>query len=82
MSDFLFTILLILIVFGVFRRYILYFLLGAVSRKITRDLNRIREQQTGQKSQGGVKQGQAASSGKRTRPFDDGDYVDYEEVKD
>lgn len=83
MADFLFILLIVFVVFGVFRRYIFYFIMAAISKKLFKEMNRMHQRQTGFNSQQqtNVSAGQESSKKKSFRD-DQGEYVDYEEVKD
>jgi hypothetical protein len=85
MSDFLFVLLIIIILFGVFRRYIAFFLLSAISKKL---YNKFQEMQNQQQTQQRPPVGQVHvdldNSSKKSssrRSDDEGEYVDFEEVK-
>lgn len=85
MADFLLAVIVILLVFGVFRRYLLYFILGAVTRKLQRDMNRMRQhqqQQTNRPTGHTEVKYNSQKPGRRGDSRDDGEYVDYEEIKD
>lgn len=83
MADFLFVLLIIFIVFGVFRRYIFFFVMSALSKKLFNEMNKMNQRQAGfnQQQHSSVKDDPSASSKKSFRD-DQGEYVDYEEVKD
>lgn len=85
MSDFLFVLLIIFIVFGVFRRYIFFFLMAALSKKVFKEMNKMQERQTGfnpQQQQQAPKQEPLKSKSNKGVSNDHGEYVDFEEVKD
>jgi UPF0716 family protein affecting phage T7 exclusion len=88
MSDFLFVLLIVLLVFGVFRRWIAFFILGAVSKKLMKEMSRMAQQQQEQfsRQQQSKQQGNVHVEGdtrqRKSSRDDRGDYVDFEEVKD
>ncbi len=83
MSDFLFVLLILFIVFGVFRRYIFYFILGAVSKKLFKEMNRMQQRQAGHHQQRQAQMNREEEQTKK-KSFRDsqGEYVDFEEIKD
>lgn len=83
MSDFLFVLLIIFIVFGVFRRYIFFFLMTAISKKVFKEMNKMQEKQSGfnQPPPASNRPPVKGASSKKSKG-DDGEYVDFEEVKD
>ncbi|MBK9401282.1 MAG: DUF4834 family protein [Bacteroidetes bacterium] len=83
MADFFFILLIIFIVFGVFRSYIFFFIMSAISKKLFKEMNKMQQRQTGFNSQQQTKVNADAESPKK-KSFRDsqGEYVDYEEVKD
>ena len=85
MSDFILVLIAIFIVFGVFRRYLFFLVMNAVSKKI---FNEMQKQQQGhsnthQPNQEG-KVHVDASNKKQSKRIndDDGEYIDYVEIKD
>ena len=86
MSDFLLVFIALIIFFSVFRRYIFFAVMNAVSRKIFEQAQR---QQRGypppppgmeNRHAGSVHVDDKKQNDRRNR--DDGEYVDFEEVKD
>ena len=83
MADFFFILLIIFIVFGVFRRYIFFFIMSAISKKLFKEMNKMHQRQTGFNTQQQTKvTTDAETSGKKSFRDKQGEYVDYEEVKD
>ncbi|MBK9637425.1 MAG: DUF4834 family protein [Bacteroidetes bacterium] len=86
MSDFLFILLIIFIIFGVFRRYIFFFLMTALSKKVFKEMNKMQERQSGfnqqQNQQQTAQQEKVKSKSNKGVSNDHGEYVDFEEVKD
>lgn len=86
MSDFLFILLIIFIIFGVFRRYIFFFLMTALSKKVFKEMNKMQERQSGfnqqQNPQQPTPKEQVKSKSNKGVSDDHGEYVDFEEVKD
>ncbi len=90
MSDFLFILLIIFIIFGVFRRYIFFFLMTALSKKVFKEMNKMNERQSGfnqqqnpqQNQQQPTQKEQVKSKSNKGVSDDHGEYVDFEEVKD
>jgi Domain of unknown function (DUF4834) len=85
MSDFILVILAIFIVFGVFRRYLFFLVMNAVSKKLFNDMNRMQQGRQQYKAPG-YKEGKihVTDTGKKGTgkiSDDEGEYVDYEEVK-
>lgn len=83
MSEFLLIFFVIILLFSVFRRYIFFFLMNALAKRL---FNHAQKQQAYQKQQmrrpeHGATRVDNPSSGPR-KPRDDGEYVDFEEVKD
>ncbi len=85
MSDFILVLIAIFIVFGVFRRYFFFLIMSAVSKKLFKEMQK---QQKGhsyahQRNQEGKVH--VDTSGKKQSKRindDDGEYVDYIEIKD
>jgi hypothetical protein len=82
MSKFLLIFFVVILLFSVFRRYIFMYLMNAVTRRL---FEQAQKQQRGFQNQqmrdeGSVKVDSKPKPGKRLR--DDGEYVDYEDVKD
>ncbi len=83
MADFLFILLIIFIVFGVFRRYIFFFIMNAIAKKLFKEMNKMQQRQTGFNHQQQSKvNADPDKPGKKSFRDDQGEYVDYEEVKD
>jgi len=83
MADFLFILLIIFIVFGVFRRYIFFFIMSAISKKLFKEMNKMQQRQTGFNNQQQSKMNVDPDAPKKKSFRDNqGEYVDYEEVKD
>lgn len=85
MSDFILVILAIFIVFGVFRRYLFFLVMNAVSKKLFNDMNRMQQGRQQHKAPG-YQEGKihVTDTGKKSTgkiSDDEGEYVDYEEVK-
>lgn len=84
MSDFLLIFIVIILLFGVFRRYIFYAVMNAVARKLFEQAGKSQQryQQTGhnQQAPGSVRVEDTTTGKKKNR--DDGEYVDFEEIKD
>jgi ABC-type lipoprotein release transport system permease subunit len=85
MSDFILVLVAIFIVFGVFRRYLFFLVMNAVSKKLYKEMQK---QQQGhsyahQRNQEG-KVNVDTSNKKQNKRIndDDGEYVDYVEIKD
>jgi hypothetical protein len=85
MSDFFFVLLIIIILFGVFRRYIAFLLLSAISKKLNNKFQEMQNQQrTHQRPPVGQVHVDYDNSSKKSssgRSDDEGEYVDFEEVK-
>ena len=84
MSKFLLIFFAVILLFSVFRRYIFMYLMNVVSRRLFEQARKhqggFNNQQMHSKEDGGVKVDSKPKPGKRLR--DDGEYVDYEEVKE
>ncbi len=85
MSDFLLVIIVIFLVFGVFRRYFAFLIINAVSKKLNNKFEKMHRQQQQQQNysqpQGKVTVEDNCKGGKG-KIADEGEYVDFEEVKD
>lgn len=81
MSEFLEILLVIFVLFSVFRRYILFTVVNAFTRKMQNDFNRMQQQQNNQQQPTGRVTVEEKSA-KKNKHDDDGEYVDFEEVKD
>lgn len=85
MSDFVLVLVAIFIVFGVFRRYLFFLVMNAVSKKLFKEMQK--QQQTRTHAHQQKQDGKVAvdTSGKKQHQRtnnDDGEYVDYVEIKD
>ncbi|MFM7014821.1 MAG: DUF4834 family protein [Bacteroidota bacterium] len=85
MSDFILVLFAIFIVFGVFRRYLFFLVMNAVSKKLFKEM----QKQQGHpyahnRNQEGKVKVDVSSRKQSTRIHhdNDGEYVDYEEIKD
>lgn len=85
MSDFILVLIVIFLVFGIFRRYIFFFVMTAISRSLFKEMNRMQQRQQE------MFRGQNRNSGGNVKPENErktknkgqeGDYVDFEEIKD
>jgi hypothetical protein len=77
-SDFFLVFIACLILFSVFRRYIFFFVMRAISKKVFGSMN-MQQQQTDRKPDGTVTVD--TSNAKPRVNNDDGEYVSYEEIK-
>lgn len=83
MSEFFLILLVLFLVFGVFRRWIVFFLLSALGRRLQRELMKQQGRSPGPaKPRGTVTVEDHSKASKKGPAADDGDYVDYEEIKD
>ena len=84
MADFVLILVIIFLLFGVFRRYIFYAVMSALARKMFNQAGKQQQRyyQTRQNQQapGSVRVEDRNSGKKKSR--DDGEYVDFEEIKD
>jgi len=85
MADFLFVLLIIILLFGVFRRYIAFMVLNAVAKGMKRNFDKMNNQDLQPEKPIGkvtVEQTDRSGKSKSNHSTDDGEYVDYVEVKD
>jgi len=78
LQDFLITLLVAFILFGVFRR-MMFGSFYAAMQKHERDLQKKEEEERKRKREGKITIKKISSS--KPSEYDDGDYADYEEVK-
>lgn len=82
------VLVIIFLLFGVFRRYIFFFVMSAISKKLFREMNRMQDRQreafSRQKQQQQTRVNVDPEQTRQRKNFrdDQGEYVDYEEVKD
>ena len=84
MSDFILVLIAIFIVFGVFRRYFFFLIMRAVSKKLFKEMQKQQgHSYAHQRNQEGKVHVDTSTkkSNKRIND-DDGEYVDYVEIKD
>ena len=85
MSDFILVLIAIFIVFGVFRRYFFFLIMSAVSKKLFKEMQK---QQKGhsyeyqRNQEGKVHVDVSKKKQNKKNSDDDGEYVDYVEIKD
>jgi hypothetical protein len=83
MSDFLFITIIIILIFSVFRRYIFFFLLRAISQRLYKQMKK----QQGVSKQDEKPEGTITidstnvKKSQKKENNDNGDFVDYEEIK-
>jgi hypothetical protein len=86
MSEFMLVLVIIFLLFGVFRRYIFFFVMSAISKKLFREMNRMQDRQreafNQQQQQTRVNVDPEQTRQRKNFRDDQGEYVDYEEVKD
>ncbi|MBP7167107.1 MAG: DUF4834 family protein [Bacteroidia bacterium] len=88
MSEFMLVLVIIFLLFGVFRRYIFFFVMSAISKKLFREMNRMQDRQreafSQQQQQQQTRVNVDPEQTRQRKNFrdDQGEYVDYEEVKD
>ena len=84
MSDFILVLIAIFIVFGVFRRYLFFLVMNAVSKKMYDEMQKRQgHSYTHTRNQEGKVQVDTSKRKQQSRiNNDDGEYVDYEEIKD
>lgn len=85
MSDFILVLIAIFIVFGVFRRYFFFLIMSAVSKKLFKEMQKQQQGQsyTHQRNQEGKVHVDVSKKKQNKRNSDDdGEYVDYVEIKD
>jgi hypothetical protein len=83
MSDFLLILIAVIVLFSVFRRYIFFAIMGALTKKLFEQAHRQQQQYAppgSNRQPGSVKVD--APAPKKGRNTDSGEYVDFEEVKD
>ena len=79
------VLVIIFLLFGVFRRYIFFFVMSAISKKLFREMNRMQDRQReafNQQQQTRVNVDPEQTRQRKNFRDDQGEYVDYEEVKD
>ncbi len=82
------VLVIIFLLFGVFRRYIFFFVMSAISKKLFREMNRMQDRQREafnqqqQQQQTRVNVDPEQTRQRKNFRDDQGEYVDYEEVKD
>ena len=80
------VLVIIFLLFGVFRRYIFFFVMSAISKKLFREMNRMQDRQreafNQQQQQTRVNVDPEQTRQRKKFRDDQGEYVDYEEVKD
>mgnify|MGYP001446405459 FL=1 len=82
------VLVIIFLLFGVFRRYIFFFVMSAISKKLFREMNRMQDRQreafSQQQQQQQTRVNVDPEQTRQRKNFrdDQGEYVDYEEVKD
>lgn len=84
MSDFFFVFLIIVLLFSVFRRYIFYAIMRAVSKRLFDHAQRMQNNQRGYQhtaEEGKVKV-EVKEPQQRSNLDNTGEYVDFEELKD
>jgi hypothetical protein len=84
MSDFILVLIAIFIVFGVFRRYLFFLVMNAVSKKLYNEMQKQQGQRSDYQRQQEGKVHVDTSNKKQSKRInnDDGEYVDYVEIKD
>jgi hypothetical protein len=86
MSEFMLVLVIIFLLFGVFRRYIFFFVMSAISKKLFREMNRMQDRQreafSQKQQQTRVNVDPEQTRQRKNFRDDQGEYVDYEEVKD
>ena len=83
MSDFLLIFIVVILLFGVFRRYILFLFMAGISRLLFRQFQKMQERAMQQQqgfSDAASHSGKSAPPPRKNVP--PGEYVDFEEVKD
>jgi hypothetical protein len=82
------VLVIIFLLFGVFRRYLFFFVMSAISKKLFREMNRMQDRQreafSQQQQQQQTRVNVDPEQTRQRKNFrdDQGEYVDYEEVKD
>lgn len=84
MSDFILVIIAIFIVFGVFRRYFFFLVMNAISKKLYKEMKKQQGHSDAYQRKAEGKAHVDASNKKSNNRIndDDGEYVDYVEIKD
>lgn len=80
MSDFILVVLAIIILFSVFRRYIFFFLMRALSQKLYSKMNQ-QGNPVNRKPEGSVTIDTSNAKSKKRNDDSDGEFVPYEEIK-
>ena len=85
MSDFILVLIAIFIVFGVFRRYLFFLVMNAVSKKLFKEIQKQQQvhSNTHQRNQEGKVHVDVSKKKQNKKNNDDGgEYIDYVEIKD
>ena len=85
MSDFFLVLLVIFLLFSVFRRYIFFMVMNAVTKGVFKNMNKMQQQQDPnhvKKPDGYVTVEDNSTSKKGSAGSTNGEYVDYVEIKD
>ncbi len=83
MSDFFLVLLVIFLLFSVFRRYIFFMVMNAITKGVFKNMNNMQQQQTApKKPDGQVTVEENNTLNKDNRGSKNGEYVDYVEIKD
>ena len=85
MSDFFLVLLVIFLLFSVFRRYIFVLVMNAVTKGLYKNMNKMQQQQDPnqvKKPDGYVTVEDNSASKKGAAGSNNGEYVDYVEIKD
>jgi hypothetical protein len=80
-SDFLLILLVLFIVFGVFRRVILAVIMTAFAKVLFRQMERMQKQAMKDMQRPSAQAPVQNDKGRKNEP-PDGDYVDFEEIRD
>lgn len=81
MSDFLLVLLVLFLVFGVFRRVILAMVMAAFAKLLFKQMERMQKQAMKDMPRSSPQPTASPEKGKRNEP-PAGEYVDFEEIKD
>jgi hypothetical protein len=81
MSEFILVVLVIILLFSAFRRYIFLFLFRSLSDRLTEQMKKQQGNATGNAKPEGTVTIDTSKVKKKQRNDDDGDYVPYEEIK-
>ena len=81
MSDFILVVLVIILLFSAFRRYIFLYLFRSMSDRLTEQMKKQQGNSTGPSKPEGTVTIDTSKMKKKQRNDDDGDYVPYEEIK-